>query len=159
MCEGKLHVITITGNKNTGKTSLIKDLYRYLVSQNAFIRFYEATGAYLEDFNAVVIYHGKEISLCSIGDFSAEGYERDGDLGALEYIKYGIEIATNYKADILVNVRTSTNMTENDYKQLLRNEIGNDSFKSFSMKTDMLQSECIKFNQSIIDSILKEIEK
>lgn len=154
-----MNIITITGNQNTGKTTLVKDLYKYLVSQNAFIRFYEATGAYFEDFNAVVIYHGKVISLCSIGDFSAEGYEENDELGALEYVKGGIEIAKKYKADILVNVRTSTNMTENDYKQLLRNEIENDSFKSISMKTDMLQSECIKFNQSIIDSILKEIEK
>ena len=84
-------------------------------------------------------------------------FRKINKIGGTEQFLY--EIAKKYKADILVNVRTSTNMTENDYKQLLRNEIGNDSFKSFSMKTDMLQSECIKFNQSIIDSILKEIEK
>lgn len=159
MIEKKLKVITITGDQNTGKTTLVKDLYKYLVNQNAFIRFYEAAGAFFEDFNAVVIYHGKVISLCSIGDFSSEGYEEDDELGALEYVKVGIEIAKKYEVDILVNTRTSTNMAENDYKKLLRNEIGDDSYISFSMKTNAYQSECIKFNQSVMASILKEIKK
>ena len=157
MNEPKPRIITVTGKRNSGKTTLVKNVYNYLVKQGAFILYYDVTGAHFEDIRAVVIWKGKVIALCSIGDYADDDFKTDDTLWPLTYIKDGIDIAIKHKAEILLNTYSSGNMTENDYKQLLKNKFGDEIFTPCLMTKNVYQTDCIKQNQEKLDFILNEI--
>ena len=155
-----MKIITIEGKENTGKTTLVKELYRYLNLRGAFVLYYEVTGAHYEDFHAVIIWNSKVIAFCSIGDYADKDvYNAENKLWPFTYIEKGIELAIRkYPADILINTRT-TNLNETDYKLLLKEKVGNENYISYKTKDIIYQNDCIKHNQEILSSIIKEIEK
>ncbi len=154
-----MKIITIEGNENTGKTTLVKELYRYLNLRGAFVLYYEVTGAHYEDFHAVIIWNSKVIAFCSIGDYAdIDENKADDKLWPYAYIKKGIELANKYSAIILINTKTS-NLSNTDYKLLLKEIVKNENYISYKMKDNIFQDECIKQNQEILSSIIKEIEK
>lgn len=151
-----MKIITVIGKSDTGKTTLIKSVYESLKRQGAFVLYYDVTGAHYEDIRAVVIWRGKTIAFCSIGDWADDDYKINGDLWHLSYIKEGIEIARGKEADILINALTS-NIQEDDYKKLLRNIFSNDTYISCNMQSNIFQKDCIKQNQEKLEFIIKEI--
>lgn len=159
MNDNKFNIITVIGNPNTGKTTLIRNLYKFFCNQGALIRYYEAAGAHFEDFNAIVIWKEKVIALCSIGDYADEEEETDDYFWPLTYVKNGIEIAKRFKAEILINTRSLNNMTENDYKNFLQKELGEKDYIPCNMESEIFQIECIKQNQKNFDFIINEIMK
>ena len=100
-----MKVITIEGGQNAGKTTLVRHVLRRLVNDGAEVIKYEVTGQYYDDFFAFLMWKAKKIVLRSIGD-------------KLSYITPGIELATDEKADVLLNARTTT-VNESEYKEKL----------------------------------------
>ena len=86
----KPKIITVIGKSNSGKTTLIKNVYNYLVNQGAFVQYYEASGEHFEDIQAVVIWKCKIIAFCSIGDYCIDNdNQTDNTPTPLIYIKGG----------------------------------------------------------------------
>lgn len=100
-----MKVITIEGDQDTGKTTLVRNVLRRLVNDGAEVLYYEATGHLYDDFHAVVIWRSRKITLHSIGDEP-------------EYIQDGIDRAKATWSDILLNTRTLSVDAEK-YKRLL----------------------------------------
>lgn len=100
-----MKVITIEGDENAGKTTLVRNVLRRLVNDGAEVLYYEATGHLYDDFHAVVIWRSRKITLCSIGD-------------KITYIEKGIDRAKATWSDILLNTRTLS-VEEERYKQSL----------------------------------------
>ncbi len=145
-----MKIITITGKQNTGKTTIIKKLYEHLLSQGAFVCYYDVTGAHFEDIHAVVIWKRKVICICSVGD--------DNLHGGLSYIEEGIQIAKKYGTEILINALT-TKIKETDYQMLLKKYNAGECYIPCPMKDNLYKIECIKHNQERLDFILRELEK
>lgn len=154
-----MKILTIIGKENSGKTTLIKDLFNYLKQNEAFMLYYKVTGAHYEDFHSVLICKGKVIAFCSIGDYADDDvYDANDKLWPLKYIEEGLKLALEYSADILINTRTS-NLNETDYKLLLQKIVKNENYISYKMKDNVFQKDCIKHNQKIFTSIFEEIQK
>lgn len=106
-----MKVITIEGDQDTGKTTLVRNVLRRLVNDGAEVLYYRVYGHLCDDFHSVVLWRAKKIMLYSIGD-------------RIEYIKEGLEFLEGVDwikgvgADILVNTRTLFVDAEK-YKRLL----------------------------------------
>ncbi len=139
-------VISVTGEENKGKTTLIKFVYDALKQAGANTLFYEQTGAYFEDFKSVLIWNCKIIAICSIGD---EADEED----LWKYIKDGIDLAINYNADFLINVLSLPipydnydkitddakkdklkQKTKDEYKNILKQKLSTDKYESINLE-------------------------
>ncbi len=94
-------IITVFGPENSGKTTLIWAVYNKLMESGGELTYFHIVGADARDFHAIVVWEGKIIALCSIGDKVDE--ENKPKLDDWQYVKDGIEIAKEYKAEILVN--------------------------------------------------------
>lgn len=90
-----MKIITVTGKENTGKTTLIWTIYNNLLENGAEITYFNLLGRDSKDFHAMVVWKGKIIAICSIGDISDNNDE--------QYIKDGIEMAKEHDAEILLN--------------------------------------------------------
>ncbi|MBD5432798.1 MAG: hypothetical protein HDR35_10625 [Treponema sp.] len=106
-----MKVITIEGEQNSGKTTLVRNVLRRLVNDGAEVLYYRVYGHLLNDFYAVVIWRARKIMLYSIGD--RIDYIQEG----LEFLK-GTEWIKGVGSDILVNTRTLS-VDEKQYKRLL----------------------------------------
>ena len=149
--EKQMKIITVVGNTNTGKTTLIKYTFDMLVRNGAFVLYYDVTGAKLDDIRAVVIWNGKVISFCSIGDEADDDIEDENDFfWRLSYIRDGIKIATSHKAEIFLN---ACNLSlKDDYKTLLTSMIGSDSYECCKLEeknsgTDFVMQTQKKYNE------------
>lgn len=134
-----MKVITIEGGKDAGKTTLVRNVLRRLVSEGAEVVFYEAGGYLYPDFHAVVIWRGRKITLCSIGD-------------SITYIREGIKRAKENSSDILLNTRTLT-VEEEKYKQSLSPDCDLSSV-SVAPPKDKNTKAFIKQNQKAFESIM-----
>ena len=129
-------VITVTGEGNTGKTTLIKFVYDTLRQSGAIVLFYEQVGAFFEDFHTVLVCNCKIIAICSIGD-EADKKEKD----PWKYIKEGIDLAINHNADYLINAlsipipdNNDAQNTINEYKDILGQNFPSDSYTPINLE-------------------------
>ena len=132
-----MKVITIEGGKNAGKTTLVRHVLRCLVNDGAEVIKYEVTGQYYDDFFAFLMWKAKKIVLRSIGD-------------ELSFITPGIELATNEKADILLNTRTIT-VNEAEYKEKLPKDC---SFHKLTLTKQSNAKPDIIQRQNAVESIM-----
>lgn len=137
--EKTMKVITIEGDKNAGKTTLVRHVLRRLVNEGAEVVFYEACGYLYPDFHAVVIWRGRKITLCSIGDL-------------ITYIRDGIKRAKTTLSDILLNTRTLS-VEEEKYRQSLPPECDLRSISVAPPKDENTEA-FIKQNQAALESIM-----
>ncbi len=141
-------IITVTGENNTGKTTLIKFVYDSLKQAGANILFYEQIGAYFEDFKSVLVWNCKIIAIYSIGDEADEK-----EKAAWKYIKDGIDFAINYNADFLINALSFPipynnydkitddakkeklkQKTKDEYKNILKQKLSTDKYESINLE-------------------------
>lgn len=139
-----MKVITIEGDKNAGKTTLVRNVLRRLVSDGAEVVFYEAGGYLYPDFHAVVIWRARKITLCSIGD-------------SITYIREGIKRAKENSSDILLNTRTLT-VEEEKYKQSLPTDCDLRSVSVAPPKDENTEA-FIKQNQVALESIMEMLSE
>ena len=139
-----MKVITIEGGKDAGKTTLVRNVLRRLVSDGAEVVFYEAGGYLYPDFHAVVIWRARKITLCSIGD-------------SITYIREGIKRAKENSSDILLNTRTLT-VEEGKYKQSLPPDCDLSSV-SVAPPKDKNTEAFIKQNQAALESIMEMLSE
>lgn len=134
-----MKVITIEGGKDAGKTTLVRNVLRRLVSDGAEVVFYEACGYLYPDFHAVVIWRARKITLCSIGD-------------SISYVHGGVKRAKENSSDILLNTRTLT-VEEEKYKQSLPTECDLRSVPVAPPKDENTEA-FIRQNQAALESIM-----
>ena len=141
-----MKVITIEGEGNTGKTTLVRNVLRWLVNDGAEVLYYRVYGHLCDDFHAVVIWRAKKIMLYSIGDcFKCI---KDG----LDFLE-GVDWIKGVGSDILVNTRTLTVDAEK-YKQLLPSECDLRSISLTPPPKDKNIEFFIKQNQNALESIM-----
>lgn len=94
-------ILVVYGNSGTGKTTVINDIYDYLIKKNAVIvTKRKKTGGNERDFTAVVSYKGKNIAFLSMGD-----YRKDVDVHVEKFKKNDIFItALNKKFSCIGSV-------------------------------------------------------
>ena len=96
-----MQVITVTGESDAGKTTLIKYLFEQLKNSGGEVLFIKNNiGQNYEDFEAVLFWNGKKIGICSIGD-------------AQKYIDNGLEdIVKKYSPlDFYINAVNTDHLT------------------------------------------------
>lgn len=135
-----MKIITIEGEGDAGKTTLVRHVLRRLVNDGAEVLYYEATGHLYDDFHAVVIWRSRKITLCSIGD-------------EITYIKKGIDRAKATWSDILLNTRTLS-VEEERYKRSLPPECDFRSVSVTPLPKDTGIDLFIKQNQKVLESIM-----
>ena len=163
-----MKIYTISGCSNTGKTTFIKYVYERLINEGADLIFYKKTGRFYDDFYALVYWNQMSIALCSIGDKSTKS-DCQFDKGLkinnekLAYIQRGIEMATRFHADFLINTRNEDEISENKYKSLLK-EYQISDYEPFHLKSvtsEPYSALNVKETdyQTIIDTILRAKNK
>ena len=133
-----MKVITIEGDKNAGKPTLVRHVLHRLVNDGAEVLYYEACGAFRDDFHAVVIWHARKITLCSIGD-------------SPKYVRDGVNYAKKVSSEILLNTRTLS-VKEEEYKLSLPSECDLHSISVVPNKGDI--EVFIKEKQKVLESII-----
>lgn len=64
-----MKIIVVYGDKNTGKTTVINEIYENLVKNGALVKISKTRqGANVADFDAELSYCGKSVVLMSMGD-------------------------------------------------------------------------------------------
>ena len=95
-----IKIITVSGPDNSGKTTAIQKVFHKLTSDGGEITYYKACGVRLDDFHAIVVWHGKIIAFCSIGDLP--DIPEDGShIDDLQNIENGIKMANEQKVPFL----------------------------------------------------------
>lgn len=133
-----MKVITIEGDQDAGKTTLVRHVLHRLVNDGAEVLYYKVCGTFRDDFHAVVIWHARKITLCSIGDL-------------ISYVRDGIARANDTSSEILLNTRTLS-VNEEDYKLSLPSECDLHSISVMSNKVDI--EAFIKEKQKVLESIM-----
>jgi len=151
-----LKVITIFGDNNSGKTTLINYVFTKLMETGGELTYYHIIGADTRDFHAIVIWEGLIIAFCSIGDPADEEIENKW-----KYIEDGIENAKKFNAEILLNavsynIENDMQTTINKYEEILNNE---QPFKKIILdkKKDEKIEMIIKKKQNNCKSIIKDL--
>lgn len=136
-----MDIITIKGEKDSGKTSLINYVLIQLLDKGAKLNSLETCGHGKEDFKASLRFNNKIVILCSIGD-------------ALTYIKEGLEFARKESGEIYINALSEKNVNTDDYEMQLQQD--EKIIKIIPRKT--VGSENIrKKNKILWKKILKEM--
>jgi len=151
-----LKVITIFGDNNSGKTTLINYVFTKLMETGGELTYYHIIGADTRDFHAIVIWEGLVIAFCSIGDPADEEIENKWD-----NIEKGIKTAKDFKAEILLNavsynIENNMQTTINKYEEILNNE---NPFKSIILdkKKDEKIEMIIKKKQNYCKAIIQDL--
>lgn len=148
-----MKIITVSGPDNSGKTTLIQYVFQKLISDGGKITYYEACGARVDDFNAVIVWHGKIIAFCSIGDKPDYGKKNEN---GLQNIENGIRLADQHFVDILLNARTE-DISEVDYKNCLEKHFGNDFYIPIKLCKPNSLETLIKNQQLSFELIMREV--
>lgn len=151
-----LKVITIFGDTNSGKTTLINYVFTKLMETGGELTYYHIIGADTRDFHAIVIWEGLIIAFCSIGDPADEEIENNWD-----NIEKGIKTAKDFKAEILLNavsydIEKDSQTTKTEYiKKLDKANL----FSSIMLdkKKDEKIEMIIKKKQNYCKSIIKDL--
>ncbi|MBQ9207423.1 MAG: hypothetical protein IJ158_12040 [Treponema sp.] len=112
-----MKIITIKGNQNSGKTTLIKYAFDNLKHDGAEILEYKVSGHLQDDFTAIILWRGIKVYIQSLGDINDET-----DEGQMSWIKDGVKNAEKLNADVLINAFTSI-LDEKDYLAFLSPKI------------------------------------
>ena len=65
-------IITVFGPDNSGKTTLIWNVFNKLLADGGEVTYFHLLGNDANDFHAIVVWKGKIIAICSIGDKADE---------------------------------------------------------------------------------------
>lgn len=157
-----MNIITIFGVGNSGKTTLIKNVFNQLKDSDGEIFYYKVQGKDRNDFHAILVWRGKIIAICSIGDCADDEEKNSNDtLWKLNYIKSGIVLAKEYEADILINafsLDNSNNLTKENYDKLLSRELVTCS-KEFELNMQESNIQYAKQRQQFLKIIIYELNK
>ncbi|MDY6030436.1 MAG: hypothetical protein SPI86_01610 [Treponemataceae bacterium] len=164
-----MKIITIFGDENVGKTTLVWDVFNKLMETGAELTYFHVFGADGRDFHAIVVWEGKIIAICSIGDVAYEEDIKDSGISEDEksflYVKNGIDMARKYKAEILLNV-VSNSIKEKcpdikeKYEELLKDDNQKNEVLStvlFERKSTDLIEVAIKKRQECRNAIIKDL--
>lgn len=136
-----MKIITVKGEKNTGKSTLLKYAFKQLVADGADVIEYDCNDFLTDDFCAYLIWHGKKIVIYSIGD-------------SAKYVEEGVKKANDWKVDILLNSLTNR-VSLKKYRTLIpKTEISVDMLTKKD-KEDRIQQKQRKY----YDKILPELKK
>ncbi len=86
-----MQIITIIGEDNSGKTSLLQYMLNQIKNTGAEIISFSRLGHNYDDFESILFWKGKKIAICSIGD-------------AEKYIVEGLHRAKDSNPDYIINV-------------------------------------------------------
>lgn len=157
-------IITVFGLENSGKTTLIWNVFNKLLEEDGELTYFQLTGNDTNDFHAIVVWKGKVIAICSIGDKS------DGDDG--RYIEEGIKVAIEYKAELLLNAmsdffdETTNFLTKeifdkmnSEYEKILDKMKVCSIYKKFKIERRDTVEKIIKQKQILCDLIIDAMQK
>ena len=115
-----MRIITIKGEQNSGKSTLIRNLYQHLTKiKNIKIITYTPAGYDRTDFDAVLSITNKIVVLRSYGD-------------KISYVREGLENANSKNADVFINAWTDSLDEKYDIqKELPNTEISNNPIKIY----------------------------
>lgn len=102
-----MKVITVIGEKESGKSSYIKYIFLKLLKKGGNALFYETVGADKLDFHAIMLWKKRMIAFCSAGDV---------DVHKWNIIEDGVKLAEKTKSDVLINALSTTDFTVSDYE-------------------------------------------
>ncbi|MDY4766975.1 MAG: hypothetical protein SO238_00965 [Treponema sp.] len=86
-----MRIITIIGDDNSGKTTLLQYMLNQLKNTGAEILSFSRLGHNYDDFECILFWKGKKVAMCSIGD-------------AKKYIDEGLHRAKDSNPDYIINV-------------------------------------------------------
>lgn len=138
-----MKTITVKGDKNTGKTTLLKYAYKYFLADGADIIEYDCNDFLTDDFYCYLIWRGIKIIIFSMGD-------------SLKYIKQGIAKAKYWKVNVLLNSLTNS-VSQTNYSKLLPEEEKSISVISKTDKEDRVQQKQRVFFKEILPELKKMI--
>ena len=105
-----MEIITIFGDQNTGKTTLITSLFHHLVFLGATFSC-KFIGRDKRDIQAKIIYNNKTITFYSIGDYANKKKPE-------KYIQDGFNFAKNEKSDYYINAYSTGFLKKDDYLKI-----------------------------------------
>lgn len=116
-----MKIITVQGESNSGKTTLIRYVFLKLIHKGAKIVFFENRGDRKQDFYAVIDWDSRTIVFCSAGDIDNPNWN---------IVEEGLKHAEKYKANILINALSiDQGLTIDGYKNLLNKQYNIKDFK------------------------------
>ncbi len=123
------------------KTTLIWAIFNKLMETGGELTYFHLVGADANDFHTVVVWQGKIITICSIGD---KADPESGD--EWKYIKDGIQLALDKKTEILLNVFSDEcNTGKEKYTEILLEMKVDNPFKCFYLdKQDSVEKQIKK---------------
>ncbi len=139
-----MKIITVKGESDSGKTTLIKYVFLKLIHKGAKIIFFENRGDKKQDFHAVVFWEAHTIAFCSAGDIDNPDFEE------------GLNLAVKYNANILINALSiDQGLFIDGYKNLLDKQYDIKNFKE-----DVITIESSKYKKRInCKKIIKSIKQ
>lgn len=140
-----MKIITIQGKSNSGKTTLIRNIFLKLLKKDAEIIFFENRGDKKQDFHAVIIWKSRTIAFCSAGDIDTPDWN---------IIEEGLNLFVKYNANILINALSiDQGLTIDGYKNLLKARYNIKNFQEdvFTIESSKRQKRinCKKILRSI----------
>lgn len=159
-----LRVFTVIGKPDAGKTTLIWAVYNKLMETGGELTYFHIVGADARDFHAIVVWEGKIIALCSIGDIAdKKENEKEEDWDAWKYIKDGIEMARNHEVEILINALSLEGvLNEGGYKDKIISKYKNikyDKEKKVSVEKFNIIEKQLQQRQIKLNEILKNLNE
>ncbi len=153
-----IRIITVSGKPDAGKTTLIWAVYNKLMETGGELTYFHIVGADARDFHAIVVWEGKIIALCSIGDVADKAVKDDW-----RYIREGIEMARNHEVEILINALSLEGvLTEGGYKDKIISKYKNikyDKEKNVSVEKFNIIEKQLQQRQIKLNEILKNLNE
>lgn len=149
-------IITVIGDENSGKTTLLRQLYLNLCYGKDLTKLisYEPDGFDRCDFFSLLSVKNKVIAIKTLGDKNDE--TKAGDFA---WVKDGIERAQTAKADILINA-LSTNLQEGKNKGVYNTLLPKGAtFISYKLQTGQSVGEKVVEEEKLLAAIIKELKK
>ena len=160
-------IITVFGLENSGKTTLIWNVFNKLLEDGGELTYLHLVGHDANDFHAIVVWKGKIIAICSIGD-KADKNEGDDE----KYIKDGVNVALDYEAELLLNTMSDFSDKPNnvltkevfdkmksDYEKILVKMKIYGAYKKFKIERRDTVEKIIKQKQILSNLIINEMQK
>lgn len=143
----KMQIITVQGKSNSGKTTLIRNIFLKLIKNGAGIVFFENRGESKQDFLAVIIWKSRTIAFCSAGDIDTPDWN---------IVEEGLKLSEKYNANILINALSiDQGLTIDGYKNLLKTH-----YNIINFQEDVFTIESSKRQKRInCKRILKSIKQ
>lgn len=135
-----MQVITVIGETDAGKTTLLKYLFEQLKNSGGELLFLKnSIGKNFEDFEAILYWKGKKIGICSIGD-------------AQKYIDNGIKEIIDQSLDFYINVVNTSFLSWYELNHSFAN------LKIIQIKKNYIE-QTIKQKQNVCKQIISFLEQ